>query len=152
MTDIVSSTKSAIEMGDKRWKALLQKHDHLVKRQARNFDGQVVNTTGDGFVLAFTGPTRSIQCAQAIRSDLAGLGVQIRAGLHTGECERRGDDLSGVALHIASRILDLAPADSIFVSNTVKDLVVGSGMEFVEQGTHTLKGVPGERPLFAVAN
>ncbi|MFQ5953726.1 MAG: adenylate/guanylate cyclase domain-containing protein [Kiloniellales bacterium] len=150
MTDIVGSTEKATELGDQRWKSLLQQHDTVVRRQVRNFQGQEVNTTGDGFVLAFTGPTRAIQCAQAIKRDLQALGLDIRVGLHTGECERRGGDLSGVALHIASRILDIARPGSILVSNTVKDLVVGSGIEFAERGTHALKGVPGDRTLFAV--
>ena len=110
-----------------------------------------VNTTGDGFLLTFTGPTRAIRCAQEIKRNLKDLGLEVRAGLHTGECERHGDDLSGVALHIASRIMDIAPPGGILVSNTVKDLVVGSGVEFIEQGSHSLKGVPGDRLLFAVA-
>ncbi len=102
-------------------------------------------------MLTFTGPTRAIRCAQEIKRNLKDLGLEVRAGLHTGECERHGDDLSGVALHIASRIMDIAPPGGILVSNTVKDLVVGSGVEFIEQGSHSLKGVPGDRLLFAVA-
>ena len=151
MTDIVGSTKKATDLGDKRWEAVLRQHDSLVRRQAKNFDGQEVNTTGDGFVLTFTGPTRAIRCAQEVQRDLKALGLEVRAGLHTGECEQHGDDLSGVALHIASRILDIAPPGGILVSSTVKDLVVGSGVEFVERGSHSLKGVPGDRLLFAVA-
>jgi class 3 adenylate cyclase len=116
----------------------------------KNFEGLEINTTGDGFVLAFTGPTRAIQCTTAIRQDLERLGLAMRAGLHTGECERRDNDLSGVAVHIASRISSQAASHSILASGTVKDLVVGSGIRFIEQGMYSLKGVPGEWPLFAV--
>ena len=150
MTDIVASTEKASSLGDRRWKELLQQHDATVRRQVTKFEGQEVNTTGDGFVLAFTGPTRAIQCAKAIRQELRSLKLEVRAGLHTGECERRGADLSGIAVHIAARILDGASEDGILVSNTVKDLVVGSGLEFAEHGTQSLKGIPGQWPLFRV--
>jgi class 3 adenylate cyclase len=116
----------------------------------KNFGGQEINSTGDGFVLAFTGPTRTIQCAQAIIQELSRLGLATRAGLHTGECERRENDLSGLAVHIASRISSNTSPNSILVSSTVKDLVAGSGIKFTGQGTHSLKGVPGEWSLFAV--
>jgi class 3 adenylate cyclase len=150
VTDIVGSTEKAAEMGDQKWKDVLQRHDAAVRRELNSFAGQEINTTGDGFVLAFTGPTRAIQCTQAIRQGLDRLGLSMRAGLHTGECERRGNDLSGLAVHVASRISSQASPDSILVSSTVKDLVVGSGIRFTERGVHSLKGVPGEWPLFAV--
>jgi class 3 adenylate cyclase len=137
-------------MGDREWKDLLQAHDATVRRQLRNFEGQEINTTGDGFILSFTGPTRAIQCAQAINRDLQHLGIGIRAGLHTGECERRGKDLSGLAVHIASRIARKSLPHGILVSGTVKDLVVGSGMKFTSEGTHSMKGVPGEWSLYGV--
>jgi len=150
VTDIVESTEKVAAIGDSKWKDLLQAHDAVVRRELKTFGGQEINTTGDGFILAFTGPTRAIQCAKAISHELSRRGLVTRAGLHTGECERRGDDLSGLAVHIAARISTKAPPNSIFVSSTVKDLVVGSGISFVEQGTRSLKGVPGEWPLFAV--
>ena len=137
-------------MGDLKWKGLLQSHDAAVRRELKNFDGQEINTTGDGFILSFTGPSRAIQCAQAIRQDLERLGLGMRAGLHTGECERRGSDLSGLAVNLASRISSKASSNSILVSSTVKDLVVGSGISFTDEGRHSLKGIPGEWSLFSV--
>ena len=150
MTDIVASTEKASSLGDQRWKELLQQHDATVRRQVSKYEGQEINTTGDGFILAFTGPTRAIQCAKTIRRELQSLELEARAGLHTGECERRGGDLSGIAVHIAARILDSASESDILVSNTVKDLVVGSGLEFAEYETRSLKGIPGQWPLFRV--
>ena len=150
MTDIVASTEKASSLGDRKWKELLQQHDATIRRQVTKFEGQEVNTTGDEFILAFTGPTKAIQCAKAIQRELRPLNLEARAGLHTGECERRGSDLSGIAVHIAARILASASESDIVVSNTVKDLVVGSGLEFVEHGIHSLKGVPGQWPLFGV--
>ena len=150
VTDIVGSTEKAAAMGDLKWKDLLQSHDAAVRRELKNFDGQEINTTGDGFILSFTGPSRAIQCAQAIRQDLERLGLGMRAGLHTGECERRGSDLSGLAVNLASRICSKASSNSILVSSTVKDLVVGSGISFSDEGMHSLKGIPGEWSLFSV--
>lgn len=150
VTDIVGSTEKAAAMGDLRWKDLLHVHDAIVRREVKSYGGQEINTTGDGFVLAFTGPTRAIQCATAISQELARLGLITRAGLHTGECERRDDDISGLAVHIAARISSNAAPSTILVSSTVKDLVVGSGIRFTEQGVYSLKGVPGEWPVFAV--
>jgi pimeloyl-ACP methyl ester carboxylesterase/class 3 adenylate cyclase len=152
VTDIVGSTEKAVVMGDSKWKDLLHAHDAAVRRELKNFEGQEINTTGDGFVLAFTGPTRAIQCTKAIRQNLASLGVGLRAGLHTGECEWRGEDLSGLAVNIASRISNQASSNDILVSNTVKDLVVGSGIKFDERGPRSLKGIPGEWPLFSVVD
>jgi class 3 adenylate cyclase len=150
VTDIVGSTEKVAAMGDLRWKDRLHDHDAIVRREVKNFGGQEINTTGDGFVLAFAGPTRAIQCAKAISQEVSRLGLITRAGLHTGECERRGDDLSGLAVHIAARVSSHAPPNHIVVSSTVRDLVVGSGIKFVEQGAYSLKGVPGEWPLFTV--
>ena len=150
VTDIVGSTEKVAAIGDLKWKDVLQAHDGIVHREVRNFGGQEIKSTGDGFVLAFTGPTRAIQCARAIVQELSRLGVATRAGLHTGECERRENDLSGLAVHIASRICDSAPPNTILVSSTVKDLVVGSGISFTGQGAYSLKGVPGEWSLYAV--
>src|SRR5262249_53624411 len=150
VTDIVGSTETAAKIGDLRWKDLLQMHDAAVRRELKNFDGQEINTTGDGFVLAFTGPTRAIKCARAIKEDLEHIGLAMRAGLHTGECERRGDDLSGLAVHLASRIAAQAASNSILVSSTVKDLVIGSDLSFQSEGLHSLKGVPGDWSLFSL--
>ena len=150
VTDIVGSTEKVAVMGDLKWKDLLHAHDAIVPREMKNIGGLEINTTGDGFVLAFTGPTRAIQCAKAISQELSRLGLTTRAGLHTGECERRGEDLSGLAVHIAARVSGKAPPNRIVVSSTVRDLVVGSGIKFTEQGVYSLKGVPGDWPLFAV--
>jgi class 3 adenylate cyclase len=150
VTDIVGSTEKAAALGDVKWKGLLQLHDAAVRRELRNFDGQEVNTTGDGFIVAFTGPSRAIQCAQAIKHELESLGLGMRAGLHTGECERRGSNLSGLAVNLASRICSASPSGCILVSSTVKDLVVGSGITFNNEGPHSLKGIPGEWSLFSV--
>jgi len=150
VTDIVGSTERAAAVGDRKWKDLLQAHDAIVRRQLRNYEGQEINTTGDGFIMSFTGPTRAIQCAQAINRDLQHLGIDIRCGLHTGECERRGKDLSGLAVHIASRIASESRPQNILVSSTVKDLVVGSGMKFTSEGIHSMKGVPGEWSLYGL--
>ncbi len=150
VTDIVGSTEQAAALGDRKWKDLLQAHDAVVRRQVRNFEGQEINTTGDGFILSFLGPTRAIQCAQAIIRDMQPLGISVRAGLHTGECERRGRDLSGLAVHIAARIAGKSSPQHILVSSTVKDLVIGSGVRFSLEGSHSMKGVPGEWPLYRV--
>jgi pimeloyl-ACP methyl ester carboxylesterase/class 3 adenylate cyclase len=150
VTDIVGSTEKAAAMGDLRWKDLLHAHDAIVRREMKSYSGQEINTTGDGFILAFTGPTRAIQCATAISRELSRLGLDTRTGLHTGECERREADLSGLAVHIAARISSNALPNTILVSSTVRDLVVGSGIRFTEQGVYSLKGVPGEWPVFAV--
>jgi pimeloyl-ACP methyl ester carboxylesterase/class 3 adenylate cyclase len=151
-TDIVGSTEKAAALGDLKWKDLLQAHDAVVRRQLAAFDGQEVNTTGDGFVLAFSGPSRAIQCTAAIRAALKAQGIAIRAGIHTGECERRGKDVSGITVHIAARIAAQAGADETLVSGTVKDLVVGSNCAFAAAGSHVLKGVPGDWALFHVVD
>jgi len=122
-----------------------------VRDQLRRFRGREINTTGDGFVASFDGPARAIRCAQAIIEAARKLGIELRTGLHTGECEVRGDDLGGLAVHIAGRISALARPGEVFVSGTVKDLVAGSGIEFDDRGEHTLKGVPGTWNLFSAA-
>jgi class 3 adenylate cyclase len=149
-TDIVGSTERAASLGDQSWRALLDRHDATVREQLRRFNGREVNTTGDGFVASFDGPARAIRCASAIADATTSLGVEVRLGLHTGECEVRGDDLAGLAVHIAARVAALAAPGEILVSGTVKDLVVGSGMEFAERGEHQLKGVPGTWKLYAL--
>jgi class 3 adenylate cyclase len=130
---------------------LLDDHDRIIRAELSRHRGREVNTTGDGFMACFDGPARAIRCAQAISEALRTLGVRIRAGLHTGECEVRGDDLGGIAVHIAARVGDLAGPEQILVSSTVKDLVVGSGIEFTSAGERELKGVPGPWKLFAVS-
>ncbi|KUI45165.1 hydrolase [Mycobacterium sp. IS-1590] len=151
-TDIVDSTRRASEMGDRDWRALLDAHDAVVRAQLARFRGREVNTTGDGFVAMFDGPQRAIRCAMAIRDAVRALGVEVRAGLHTGECEVRDDDIGGIAVHIGARVAALARPNDVLVSSTLRDLVIGSGLEFVDRGTHELKGVPGEWRLLAVAD
>ena len=150
-TDIVDSTRRAAEMGDRDWHALLDAHDAVVRSQLARFRGREVNTSGDGFLAMFDGPQRAIRCAMAIRDAVEALGIQVRAGLHTGECEIRGDDIGGIGVHIGARVSALAGANDVLVSSTLRDLVIGSGIEFEDRGTHQLKGVPGEWRIFAVA-
>jgi len=150
-TDIVGSTSMAAELGDRRWREVLRLHDEVVRTELRRFGGVEVNTTGDGFLAAFQGPTRAIQCAGAILSGAGKIGIDIRAALHTGECERRGEDLSGIAVHLASRLLTFAGAGEIIASRTVKDLVVGSGITFEERGEPKLRDVPGTWQIFAAS-
>jgi class 3 adenylate cyclase len=150
-TDIVDSTRWAGEMGDARWRDVLERHDGLVRRHLEGFDGREVKTMGDGFLATFDGPARAVRCAVTIAAEVRQLGIEIRAGLHTGECELRGDDVAGMAVHIGARVGARAGASEVLVSSTVKDLVVGSGIEFADRGSTELKGVPGEWRLFAVA-
>jgi class 3 adenylate cyclase len=151
-TDIVDSTKRASELGDNAWRELLDRHDATVRRQLDRFRGTEVKVVGDGFLATFDGPARAIQCALAVRDNLDPLGLDVRAGVHTGEVERRGDDVGGIAVHIGARVAALAEPGEVLVSSTVKDLVVGSGIGFEARGSHTLKGVPDEWRLFAVGN
>ena len=137
-------------MGDQRWRSVLDSHDRLVREQLRHFRGREIKTTGDGFLASFDGPARAIRCAHAIVGMVEALGIKIRAGLHTGECEVRGDDLGGLAVHIAARVGAIAGPGEVLVSGTVKDLVAGSDIAFSERGEHQLKGVPGTWKLFAV--
>jgi class 3 adenylate cyclase/alpha-beta hydrolase superfamily lysophospholipase len=147
-TDIVDSTRQAAQLGDKAWKTLLDQHDALAVRQVTRYGGRVVKTTGDGVLATFDGPARSVRCAQAISDGVRGLGIEVRAGVHTGEVELRGDDVSGLGVNIASRIESLAGPSEVLVSRTVTDLVTGSGLEFTDRGPHDLKGVPGSWHLF----
>ena len=151
-TDIVDSTRRAAEMGDRDWRALLDAHDAVVRSQLARFCGREVNTSGDGFLAMFDGPQRAIRCAMAIRDAVQALGIQVRAGLHTGECEVRGDDIGGIGVHIGARVSALAGPNGVLVSSTLRDLVIGSGLEFEDRGSYELKGVPGEWRLFAVTS
>jgi len=150
-TDIVRSTELAGERGDRRWRDLLDSHHALVRRQLARFQGREVDTAGDGFLATFDGPARAIRCACAIRDGVRSLGIEIRAGLHTGEVELRGDQIAGVAVHIGARVAAKAEPSEVLVSRTLVDLVTGSSIEFVDRGEHQLKGVTGEWRLFAVA-
>jgi class 3 adenylate cyclase/alpha-beta hydrolase superfamily lysophospholipase len=147
-TDIVSSTERAASMGDQAWRSLLDAHDRTVRDHLRRFRGKEINTTGDGFLASFDGPARAIRCAVAVAEATRALGIDLHLGLHTGECEVRGDDLGGLAVHIAARIGSLAGPGEVLVSSTVKDLVAGSRIDFVDQGEHELKGVPGSWKLY----
>jgi class 3 adenylate cyclase len=149
-TDIVDSTTRAAELGDQRWQELLGQHDRIVRQEIERLRGREMNTTGDGFIAAFDGPARAIRCALAATAAVQRLGLQIRAGIHTGECELHEGSLAGIALHICARISALAGPGEILVSRTVHDLVAGSGIGFADRGTRTLRGVPGEWPLLAV--
>ena len=149
-TDIVSSTERAAELGDRRWHDLLDSHDRTAADQIARHRGRLIKTTGDGVLATFDGPARAIRCTAAIAEAVRGLGIEVRSGLHTGEVELRGEDVGGIAVHLASRVMTEARPSEILVSSTVKDLVIGSGIEFDERGTHELKGVPGEWRLYAV--
>jgi class 3 adenylate cyclase len=151
-TDIVGSTERAAADGDARWRVVLDAHDRAVREQLRKYRGREIKTTGDGFVISFDGPARAIRCAKAIDDAITNQGLKVRIGLHTGECEVRGDDLGGLAVHIAARVSAMATAGEILVSGTVKDLVVGSGIDFEDRGERELKGVPGAWKLFAVVD
>ncbi|TMK67467.1 MAG: adenylate/guanylate cyclase domain-containing protein [Actinobacteria bacterium] len=148
-TDIVDSTKTATELGDRRWREVLEGHQRAVRDALARFDGREVKSTGDGFLATFDGPARGIHCARAILDSSDPLGIRVRAGLHTGECEVMGDDIGGIAVHIAARVSAYAGAGEVLVSRTVKDLVAGSGIVFTDRGTHELKGVPDVWQLYA---
>jgi pimeloyl-ACP methyl ester carboxylesterase/class 3 adenylate cyclase len=150
LTDIVGSTAKAAATGDRRWREVIEGYDASVRRCVERFRGHEVSTEGDGFIARLDGPARAVACARAIRGGVAGLGVEIRAGVHTGEIELRGDEVTGLAVHIGARVVALADIGEVLVSRTVKDLVVGSGIEFSDRGTHELKGVPDVRQLFAL--
>jgi class 3 adenylate cyclase len=149
-TDIVEATATAAALGDRGWRDLLQAHHAAVRRELARFRGREIDTAGDGFLAAFDGPARAVRCACAIREAVAALGVRIRAGLHTGECEIMGNKLGGLAVHIGARVAGTAPPTEVWVSSTVRDLVAGSGLRFADRGLHALKGIPGEWRLFAV--
>lgn len=150
-TDIVGSTERAVELGDSAWRDLLQRHDAIVRDALARHRGREVKTVGDGFLATFDGPARAIRCAFAIRAHASDLGLDVRAGLHTGECELIGEDIGGLGVHIGARVAALAEPSEVLVSRTVTDLVAGAGIEFRSRGTHKLKGVPGDWELFAVA-
>ena len=149
-TDIVDSTGRAAAIGDAAWHAYLDAHDSIVRSQLNRYGGREVNTTGDGFLAAFESPTQAVRCAHAIVTSAAADGIAVRAGIHTGECERRGSDLAGLAVHIAARVAALAASGEVLVSRTVRDLVGGSGLQFLDRGDHELKGVPETWRLFAL--
>jgi len=149
-TDIVESTARAIEVGDRHWRDLLERHNTLVRRELLRFRGREIDTAGDGFFATFDGPARAIRCACAVADRMRELGLPIRAGLHTGECEMVDGKVAGIAVHTGARVVAQAGADEVLVSNTVKDLVAGSGIGFTDRGAHELKGIPGQWRLFAV--
>ena len=149
-TDIVGATECASRVGDRSWHDLLDSHHALVRRELEHFRGREIDTAGDGFLAAFDGPARAVRCACTISKAVRTLGIEIRAGLHTGECELMGDKLGGIAVHTGARVAGNARAGEVLVSSTVKDLVAGSGLAFQDRGVQTLKGIPGEWRLFAV--
>ena len=149
-TDIVGSSQRAVALGDHRWRDLLGIHDATIRSNLVRFRGREIKTTGDGMLATFDGPARGVRCACAIAEDVRLLGIDVRAGLHTGECEMIGDDVGGISVHIGARIAALAGAGEVLVSSTVKDLVAGSGLRFGDRGTRSLKGIPGKWHIFAV--
>lgn len=151
-TDIVSSTQRDVELGDRRWRTLLDDHDRAVRAQVERFLGRIVKTTGDGVLATFDGPARGIECARQLAKAVKPLGLDVRAGLHTGEIERRGDDIAGLGVVIARRVCDLAGSGEVLASRTVRDLVIGSDITFEDRGVHALKGVPDDWQLYAVAS
>lgn len=148
-TDIVDSTRRAASEGDGAWISLLERHDRIVREQLAHFQGREVKHTGDGFLACFDSPARAIRCGAAIREAVRSLGIEARAGVHLGECEQRGDDLGGIAVHIGARIGALAAPSEVLVSRTVLEAVTGSGIDFEDRGVHPLKGVPGEWAIHA---
>ncbi len=150
-TDLVGSTERVAQLGDRRWASVLETHHAAVRRELTRFRGREIDTAGDGFLASFEGPARAIRCAEAVIDSVRGLGLDVRAGVHTGECEIVGGKLGGIAVHIGARVAAKAHAGEILVSGTVKDLVAGSGISFEDRGLAELKGVPGSWPLFAVA-
>jgi len=151
-TDIVGATERAVGLGDRRWRDLLDSHYAVIREQLVRFRGREIDTAGDGFLAAFDGPARGVRCAGAVVREVRRLGLEIRAGLHTGECEILGDKLSGIAVHTGARVASLAGAGEVLVSGTVKDLVAGSGITFEDRGVQILKGLPGEWRVYAVAS
>ena len=151
-TDIVDASRKAAELGDRAWRGLLERHHSLVRQRLQRYRGVEVDTAGDGFLASFDGPARAISCASSVVEDVRELGIEVRAGLHTGECELVDGKVAGIAVHTGARVAALAGPGEVIVSSTVKDLVAGSGIAFADHGTHELKGVPGEWRLFAVAS
>jgi class 3 adenylate cyclase len=148
-TDIVGSTRMAAEVGDRRWRDILDEHHDLIRRELERFKGRELRTTGDGFLATFDSPARAVRCGHSMASAVAPLGLEIRIGVHTGEVDLRGADVGGLAVHIAARVAALAGPGEVLVSSTVKDLLVGTGIEFESRGEHELKGVPDAWRLFA---
>jgi class 3 adenylate cyclase len=149
-TDIVDSTRRAAAMGDRRWRDFLDRHNAIVYKEISRFRGRAIKSTGDGFLATFDGPARAIHCAFAISGDIQRLGIEVRAGLHTGEIEQIGEDVGGIAVHIAARVMANAKASEVWASGTVKDLVAGSKFKFNDRGSHSLKGIPEDLRLFTV--
>ena len=149
-TDIVDSTAQAATMGDRGWRATRERHDTVVRSQLARYRGREVKTMGDGFLLTFDGPARAVRCAQAIVERVADLGIEVRAGLHTGEIELDGKDVTGIAVAIGARVGALASPSEVLVSQTIKDLTVGSGIAYSDRGEHELKGVPDQWHLYRV--
>jgi class 3 adenylate cyclase/pimeloyl-ACP methyl ester carboxylesterase len=149
-TDIVGSTERATQLGDQHWRDLLGRHDRIVRKQLDRHRGREIKSIGDGFLATFDGPARAIRCARSICSDVRTLGLEVRAGIHTGECELMNGDVAGIAVHIGARVVRDAGPGEVLVSSTVRDLVVGSGIQFEDRGKHALKGAPGEWRLYAV--
>jgi class 3 adenylate cyclase len=149
--DIVSATKTAAALGDRRWLDVLQRYRALVRRELARYRGREVDASGDGFLATFDGPTRAMRCAFAVRDAVALFGLDVRAGLHSGECEVIDDNIGGIALHIGARVAASAVAGEVLVSSTVRDLVIGSPFRFTDRGLHALKGLPGEWRLYAAA-
>jgi class 3 adenylate cyclase len=149
-TDIVGSTEKAVELGDRGWRELLERHHALIRRELVRFRGAELDVAGDGFFARFDGPARAVRCARAITLGVRELGLEVRAGLHTGECEVMDGKVGGIAVHIGARVAKEAAPGEVLVSNTVKDLVAGSGIAFRDRGSAELKGVPSELRLFAV--
>jgi len=149
-TDIVGSTERAAELGDLRWREVLDEHDRRVRRAVEAAGGRVVKTTGDGVLACFDGAARAVRCAQALVTEAKRLGIPVRAGVHVGECERRGDDIGGMTVHVAARVLALANADEVLATSTVREALVGTGIGFEPRGTQTLRGVPGTWSVFSV--
>ena len=148
-TDIVGSTERAVQLGDRRWRELLEQHHAVTRRLLRRWRGEEVDVAGDGFFARFDGPARAIRCALDVTKEISHLGINVRAGLHTGECELVDGKVGGLAVHIGARIAGMAAPGEVLVSRTVRDLVAGSGIQFQDQGTATLKGIPGDWPLYA---
>jgi class 3 adenylate cyclase len=149
-TDIVASTARLVAVGDRDWRQQLDAHDAAVRAQLDHFHGREIRTQGDSFFATFDGPARAIHCAHAIIREAAALGIDVRAGVHTGECEVRGDNLGGIAVHIASRVSGLADGGQVLTTRTVKDLVEGSDISFADHGLHELKGIPDPWHLYEV--
>jgi class 3 adenylate cyclase len=149
-TDLVGSTERAAELGDRRWRELLEAHHAAVRRDLERFGGREIDTAGDGFLAAFDGPARAIRCASAVVDAVSGLGLEVRAGVHTGECEVLGEKLAGHAVHVGARVAGQAGPGEVLVSSTVRDLIAGSGVELEDRGLYSLKGIDEERRLYAV--